>query len=122
MLITHPSAKSTFVESKNALSNYLRNKDIKDWYNGVAGLRKFMDDFPDINYRHFAIPSENIGPGPTRLDFNDNFTWPMQLVGRKDCKRDLSLEEGANFKKFIEWYDLPTDEKRKVSLTEFINE
>lgn len=89
MLITHASSKQAGKESKNALTNYMRSKAIKDYWNGVAALRKFIVDFPNVTYRHFAIPSENIGPGPTRLDFEDNFTWHMQEVGRKDCKRDL---------------------------------
>jgi hypothetical protein len=56
-----------------------------------------MVDFPEVNFRHFAIPSKNIGPGPTRLDFEDSFTWPMQELGREDCKRDLQKPEGHVF-------------------------
>ena len=98
MLITHSSSKDTWKEtSHNALSNYMRQRSIKEWENGVAGLRKFMFEFPNVNYRHFAIPSKSIGPGPTRLDFEGKFTDPMTELGKEDAKHDLEKPEGYNF-------------------------
>jgi hypothetical protein len=95
IMITHSSSKEVLEKrSDNALSNYYRMKNIKDWENGVAGLRKFVDDYPEITYRHFAIPSKPIGPGPTRLDFEGSFTTPMADLGRADGKRDLAKPEG----------------------------
>jgi hypothetical protein len=123
MLITHSSSKAVLEKrSDNALANYYRAKNIKDWENGVAGLRKFVDDFPEITYRHFAIPSKPIGPGPTRLDFEGSFTTPMAVLGRADGKRDLGKAEGQNWKRFAEWSDLPAEEKKKVSLADYIHQ
>jgi len=123
MLITHSSTKEVLEKrSDNALSNYMRSKAIKDWENGVAGLRKFVDDYPDITYRHFAIPSKPIGPGPTRLDFEGSFTTPMADLGRADGKHDLAKPEGENFRRFTEWADMPAEEQKKVSLADYIHQ
>jgi len=123
MLITHNSAKVVLEKhSGNALTNYYRMKAIKEWENGVAGLRKFIDDYPEVNYRHFAIPSKAIGPGPTRLDFEGSFTTPMADLGRVDGKHDLGKPEGQNWKRFAEWSAMPVEEQKKVPLADYIHQ
>ena len=98
LLITHAGSKKTEEKTSiDAFANYMRQREIKSYENGFAQLLKFIFEFPDVNYRHFAIPSKNIGPGPTRLDFEDNFTWPMQELGRADAINDLKKPEGHVF-------------------------
>ena len=79
ILITHTEHMNIepHTNQTHTADNWFRNRDIKNYENGLAGVLKFMVDFPDVNFRHFAIPSKPIGPGATRLNFEDNFTWPM---------------------------------------------
>ena len=71
------------------IGNILRYREIKDFENGLAGILKFQVDFPEVNFRHFGIPSKNVRHGPLMIDFQDKHTWPIQELGMSDAKNDL---------------------------------
>ena len=121
IMLTHAGKMTNTVDPKShdTIAYELRYREIKKFENGLAGILKFMVDFPEINYRYFGIPSKNIGPGPTRLDFNDRFTWPMQELGREDAKADLAKGEGYKFKKLLEYSKLTPQQQSKMTISKF---
>jgi len=82
IMITHPYKKSRFEHLHNSIGNILRFHNIKALENSLGGVLKFMKAFPEVNFRHFAVPSSNIEPGPSRLDFNDRLTHKTEDVGK----------------------------------------
>ena len=43
-----------------------------------------MQAFPKVNFRYLAIPSKPMEGGLTELNFNNETTWPWQMMGRED--------------------------------------
>ena len=41
-------------DTNDAISNFLRYKSIRDYYNGLADIYKFKQAFPNVNYRYFV--------------------------------------------------------------------
>jgi hypothetical protein len=75
---------------KDAFSNFLRFKDIKDYYDGASNVYNFIKAFPNINYRHYIQPSQPVAGSIGILDFNNaTNTWGMQMTGRMDGKNAI---------------------------------
>lgn len=103
---THLPKKSKFEGvHDNAIGNLLRYQNVKKMENGLSSVLKFMVDYPDVNFRHLAVPSCKHDPGVMRLDFNDKETWGFQQLGREDAKNDLK-NEGEKFKQLKGYLDL----------------
>lgn len=64
-------------QKNKAVSNYLRFKDIKDYYDSKAEIWKFMQAYPKVNFRYYVEPSGSL---PSGLDIikvdNKTVTWP----------------------------------------------
>ena len=91
---------------KSAISNYLRQRDIKSYHDSLADIRTFMRAFPAVNYRYYVEPSEPLASGEELLDVNNSTnTWPMQMIGRKDGEAIVKLGEGFLFQKLEQWDD-----------------
>ena len=43
-----------FKEDGNTIDNFMRYKDIKEYYNGMDDILEFMRAFPDINFRYYV--------------------------------------------------------------------
>lgn len=97
MITDHNTISYEDVSKFTTVHNWWRKRQIKNYENGLASLLKFMVDFPNVNYRHFAIPSKEIGSGFKRLEFANSVTWPMQQQGREDAKSDLQKPQGHAF-------------------------
>ena len=73
-------------KTNNALENYLFYDSIKKQSIGHNAVAEWVDMYPEVNFRYLVYPSEGLPGGVIgKLDFsNSTFTWPTQLVGRKD--------------------------------------
>jgi len=92
-------------KNKNkAINNYLRFTDIKDYYDSKADIWRFMQAFPNVNFRYLVEPS---GKLPGGLDIikvdNKTVTWPCQVMGRKDGADAVNKGEGKAFEEFSAW-------------------
>ena len=88
----------------NALSNYFRFRDIRQYYQALADISTFKKAFPEVNYRYFAMPSTALKGGLKLLDFtNSTHTWAEQLIGRHDGANIIELGEGKSFERFDEY-------------------
>lgn len=119
VLITHTGKMEKEEKQYHTVGNYFRVRNIKEYYNGFAGVLKFMVEYPEVNFRHFAVPSKGIGPGPTRLIFEDFFTWPMQELGMADAKKDLEKPEGFNFAKLRGFLELSPEERLRTKVADY---
>ena len=84
-----------------AVGNYLRFKEIKDYYDGSADIWRFMQAYPKVNFRYYVEPSGSL---PSGLDIikvdNKTVTWPCQVMGRKDGANAVNQGEGVSFLQF----------------------
>jgi len=106
----------------DALSNFLRFKEIRDYYDGIADVYKFKQGFPNVNFRYFVQPSEAIASGLGILNFNnETMTYPMQMLGRLDGENAIKTGEGFYFKAMDEWRDSPELQKDFPHIGHYIN-
>lgn len=47
----------------NTITNYLRYRDIKNYYKGLNDVIEVQKQFPKVNYRYFIIPQEDLASG-----------------------------------------------------------
>lgn len=93
-------------DTNDAISNFLRYKSIRDYYNGLADIYKFKQAFPNVNYRYFVQPSQALAGGLGILNFNNaTSTYPMQMLGRLDGENAVKSGEGFYFKAMDQWRD-----------------
>jgi hypothetical protein len=79
--------------------------------------------YPKINFRHYITPSEPLAGALGILDFNNaTMTWPMQMTGRLDGENALKDGDGFMFRKFDEWKQNPSLQKRFPKIGDFIKE
>ena len=74
------------------MSNFGRKRDIRKYYKTMNDVAEFVKTRPNVNYRHFFKPSEELGGAKDELDFRNSTTWRFQEIGRKDAKTALGLE------------------------------
>lgn len=104
VIVCDEKEETTWQHKDNAYSNFLRYKDIKDYYSGVSDIYDFVQAYPNINFRHYITPSEPLAGALGILDFNNaTMTWPMQMVGRLDGENAVKDGDGFMFSKLLEW-------------------
>ena len=69
------------------VSNWSRARSIGDAYNSGTSLDSFMAAYPDVNFRYVLYEQNPAGAG--EIDFNGDYTWPMQEAGRADAQAAL---------------------------------
>lgn len=72
-------------DTGSTVNNYLRFREVKDYYSNVGDIVEFMEAHKNVNYRYYVEPTAKIPGGLKLIDAtNKTVTWPMQLQGRKD--------------------------------------
>lgn len=99
------------VEDKKTINNMLRAKDIKETRSSITDIYDAMHAFPKVNYRYYVEPSEKLPDGINLINPENDITWPMQLVGRKDGAASINLGPGVSFRQKIK------DRKEKMDAT-----
>ena len=61
----------------NTLDNYLRYRDIKEYYGGMDDILEFQRAFPDINLRYYVQPSAPLPIFKILNVDNSTSTFPM---------------------------------------------
>lgn len=85
-----------WTNENGAISNFLRFKEIKDYNKQVADVFKFIQGFPDVNWRYYVQPSSPF-PGNALNADNTTVTWPVQMMGRLDGENVVKAGEGFYF-------------------------
>jgi hypothetical protein len=93
-----------WTDQGNAIGNFLRYKEIKDYYTQIGDIYKFKLAFPDINFRYYIEPSTTLPGGLAILNFNNETnTFPIQMQGRLDGENAVKQGEGYMFDKMEEY-------------------
>jgi hypothetical protein len=67
-------------DTGKTLENYLRFKDIKDFYTGMNDIVEVMEAYPTIKFRYCLFPSKPLVSGLDIIKVdNSTVTWPMQI-------------------------------------------
>lgn len=96
----YPKIDTTWEFKDETIENFLRYKDIKDFYSHSEDIAGFIKAFPKVNFRYFLAPSQPLAGGLAILDFNNaTSTWPMQMIGRTDGENAIKAGPGFMFNK-----------------------
>lgn len=96
---------SQWIDRRDARSNYLRYREVRDYYDSMGDILEFMIAFPKVNFRHLVMPSTPLPGSWNLLNFdNKTNTWPMQVQGRKDGAVAVKAGEGFYFDEMKIWY------------------
>lgn len=105
----------------NTIHNFLRYKDIKDYYSGMDDILEFQRAFPDVNYRYYVAPSKPL-PTLKMLDvMNKTSTYPMQMQGRLDGENAIKSGEGFIFDQLKD-YDLKSKQRSADFVSKIIKD
>jgi predicted acylesterase/phospholipase RssA len=75
-----PDAVGSWKDQNNAISNYMRFRDIQSYTSGSNDLNEFLEAFPKVNLRYYITPSAALPGGLSLLNFdNETVTWPSQM-------------------------------------------
>ena len=66
----------------DTITNFLRYKDIKEYYNGMDDILEFQRAFPDVNFRYYVQPSSPLPIWKVLNVRNATSTYAMQMQGR----------------------------------------
>lgn len=55
--------------------NFGRQRAIRKYYKTMNDVAEFAKSRPNVNYRHFFKPSEELGGSMAELDFRNSTTW-----------------------------------------------
>lgn len=61
----------------NALENWLRYLELKDYYDGAADIVEAMAAYPTVNFRHYVTPGQSMGLISLMDGTNSTCTYPM---------------------------------------------
>ena len=64
---------------------YSRARQIRKYYKTMNDVAEFARSRPNVNYRHFFKPSQELGGTKAELDFRNETTWQFQVIGRADA-------------------------------------
>jgi len=76
---------------------YYRNKAIKEYYQTIKDLFKFMSVNPNLNYRYLFIPQESLMPNYDILEFGIKYTGDAIKWGKAEAKEVIALGPGVSF-------------------------
>mmetsp|Transcript_31468 Transcript_31468/g.41669 ORF Transcript_31468/g.41669 Transcript_31468/m.41669 type:complete len:138 (-) Transcript_31468:135-548(-) len=100
----NPEKPSSEPDSGNTVDNFLRRRDLRNYYLDTDSIATSMYAHPDVQLRYLIKQSGVHFSGLDELNFEGDFTWPAQLNGRDDGKDALNGANGANVKEFFhEW-------------------
>jgi len=58
-------------ETGKTINNFWRQHQIKSYYKTMNDIAEFMRSRPNVNYRHFFKPSQDLGGAKAELDFRN---------------------------------------------------
>lgn len=76
---------------------YEDNKQIKSWYKSLDNIIEFMRCNPDVNYRYFIEPQEQLLPAYEIIQFGPKYTLPMIEKGKEEAKKVVEMGPGVSF-------------------------
>lgn len=79
------------------ISNIMRNRQIGKYYGTMNDIIEQARGRPDVSYRHFFAPSEDMGGIKGEIDFRNSTTFQYQLLGRKDAAEALDHKPENGF-------------------------
>jgi len=76
---------TTFNHTHNGLANHIRYKNIRSFYDSQAQVLAFKQAWPTVDYRYYLGPTGPVTDGLAEMNFYNETTFPMQVLGRSDA-------------------------------------
>jgi len=104
ILLGSPKMNATTASGGSTVDNFLRYKEIKDYYHSTNAIVENMRSHPSVNYRYWFMPSKPLTSGLIgELTFNHTVINYMIEVGKEDARHMLGLGEGHGFERLRQW-------------------
>ena len=75
------AAPTTESKTGNAWENYFRGRSVASYYGSTDSIAQSMAAHPDVNLRYVMKQTEGHASGTSEINFEGDFTWPMQEQG-----------------------------------------
>lgn len=72
------------INKNDAMDNYMRRREIREYYHSVNDIIEFKKGEPHIQYRYLSYPEKPLSIGIHALNFDSSFTQPLIEQGIKD--------------------------------------
>ena len=73
-----PEHPSTEAETEDTLGNYMRVRDLKQFYLNTDSIATTMYAHPDVKIRYLIKQTQGKATGLDELNFEGPFTWKLQ--------------------------------------------
>ena len=110
-----------FKSDGTTITNFLRYKDIRDYYNGMDDVLEFQRAFPDVNFRYYVQPSSPLPVWKMLNVRNATSTYAMQMLGRQDGENAIKSGEGFIFDQLKD-FDYMSNERSADFVTKIVKE
>ena len=105
----------------NAVDNFFRKREIANYYYTISDVESFRRAQPDVELRHFIVPSIPLASGLSKLSFDWKDTKFMFDAGVKDSQTYVGLDSGHSYRLIDEWKSDPSLQKEFPQFTSYIN-
>lgn len=82
----------------NTISNWSRYSQIKSFYGIMANFREIMRGYPDVDFRYFLTPQQDLPSGFLPLGFVHEDILKMIEIGKQEGKDAIDAKETAREK------------------------
>lgn len=89
----------------NTIQNYLRMRDIQNYYNSMSDLDEVRRGYNNVNFRHLVVPEGPLPSGYIPLGFKRESIQEMIRIGYEDAKEVLTNIEKDSFDKVQTFVD-----------------
>ena len=87
------------------LGHFERARKINSFYNYMNDYRSAVELYPDVEFRYFIYPSDNLPGGVLPLDFGREAVDECFAIGQKDAENAVKLGSGGYGKILLEYSD-----------------
>lgn len=87
----HKIDRKDDIKTYSTFQHLMRGNELASFYNGMGDYNSSLELYPDVNFRYFIVPSENINSGLLPLNFNQAQIDQCFRVGKKDAENAVKL-------------------------------
>lgn len=87
-------------KSKSAINNFLRAREIKDYYKNMNDVAEFMRAHPSVKYRYLFQPDQTLETFKDIISFDNSVTQKMIDIGAQNAREVIAMGPGESFRRF----------------------
>lgn len=108
-------------ETSDTVGNYLRYRQIRNYYKNLNDIVEFQKTMPNVNYRFLIVPSKSLGSIKTEISFNNATTAPMMKQGQEDAAMIMGLGKKTSFDLLNQWSSDPKIKEKHKHFSDFLH-